>query len=143
MSALNLTIDPQLIVAQTALFLTGVGVVKKLMLDPYVKLRSVREGLTIGEGESTGKTLEQCRVKEAQIQEKMDGVLSQIKICREKAKKEALAQQQALVKQATAEANETLTRLRGDIAKIVEVERGKIPKLAAELSGKVLDRLTA
>ncbi len=115
MSAINLSPDVTLIGIQASLFLSNVFIVKKLMLEPYLKVRDEREKKTQGH-EGTAERL----MKEADSMDR--AIADKLRVAHQKAsqrsnqiKSDAMSQRTALIAKAETEAKAAQVALLSEI----------------------------
>ena len=97
MSQLNLTPDPIVLGAQAAIFLANMFVVKKLILTPYLSVRSRREASTGGNQDVALKLTTDAQALETKITERMRAAHKEAASAREAIKQEAVAKRAAIL----------------------------------------------
>jgi F0F1-type ATP synthase membrane subunit b/b' len=102
MSQLNLTPDPLVIATQATIFLANMFVIKKLILNPYLKVRARREASTGGSQLDAQKMAQSALALEAKITERVRSAHKDAAVSREKIKSEALAKRAAKLTSAEA-----------------------------------------
>lgn len=137
MSALNLNINPQVIAAQAAIFLTNLYLVKTFLLEPYLKLREKRESLTVGDKGKAEEIFAQCDIKQREMDVKIQEAILEAKAQRENLKKEALKKQVTIVEDAKKQAQTLLSDMRQNIWANVDSEQKKMPELIEKLTEEV------
>lgn len=137
MASLNLVPDPELLVIQAGIFLANLVVVKKLMIDPYLRLKDKRLAMTTGGQEEAEKTLQECRQKSLDLERQVSEARTAAKVTRQEKKSEADADYQKTLAEAKKEASEYLDKLRGELSENLKGEREKIPGLVRQLTDEV------
>jgi F0F1-type ATP synthase membrane subunit b/b' len=125
MSQLNLTPDPVLLGTQAAIFLANMLVVKKLILNPYLAVRSRREAATGGSQDEAQKLTREALALEAKITERMRAAHKEATVIREKIKSDAMSARSARLAKAESEAKEAQTKMEQEIAQNLNEERSR------------------
>lgn len=129
LAALNLTPDAGLVLTQAGLFLTNLYVVKKLMLDPYLKLKDKRYQLTLGGQKEAQEASQDVAAKTKLIDSKIAEAMGQAKLFREERKAQAQAKQLEMVDGAKAESKKKVEAVGAQVSAALEEELKKIPAL--------------
>jgi F-type H+-transporting ATPase subunit b len=137
MASLNLVPDPEVLVVQAGVFLVALGVVKKLYVEPYLKVRERREAATIGSKDEAAQTLVECAKISNQIEARLAAAAVEAKAARETVKVAALERQAAIMATATAEANATVAAVEQQIQRELAGELAKIPAVVSQLTDEV------
>ena len=99
-SGLNLNPDIVVVSTQAVLFLTNLFIVKKLILDPYLELKSKRDLMTIQSDSSADELFAKVKQAESEILQKTKEAHRFAATTREQQKKKAEAVRIAAVKEA-------------------------------------------
>ena len=137
MAALNLTPDAGLVLTQAGIFLANLYVVKKLMLEPYIKLRDKRHMSTHGGQEEATKALQEVEAQSQIVNMKISQALEQAKAIREKSKSDAKTKQHEIVEKAKVESKSRLEAVSQDIKSNLEQEFKKVPDLVKSMTNEV------
>lgn len=137
MAALDLIPNPTMVIAQTGLFLANIAVVKKLIIDPYLKLKDRRFELTTGNKEKAKRILADSEEKSKSIDAQLYNIEQEIKSFRQTRKEEALSNHNKIVQDSKALARQRLEKQREEVSQELKQERNKIPGFVSELSEKV------
>jgi F0F1-type ATP synthase membrane subunit b/b' len=125
MSQLNLTPDPVLLATQATIFLANMLVVKKLILNPYLAVRSRREAATGGSQDEAQNLSREALVLEVKITERMRQAHKDAAAAREKIKSAAMTARSKRLARAESEAKEAQTAMEQEITKNLNEERSK------------------
>ncbi len=142
MADLSLIPNPQIMAIQTGVFLANLYVVKKLMLEPYLKVKEKRIELTIGNKESAQIVLKECEEKTEEIQTKVNSALNAASDNRKKVRSEALEKKENIVTQATQQASGHLEKMRQQMQVEIAKEKEKIESTVSRLTGELFTAVT-
>jgi F0F1-type ATP synthase membrane subunit b/b' len=123
MAQLNLSPDPVVLGAQAAIFLANMLVVKKLILEPYLSVRSRREASTGGSQTEAQSLLNEADALEDKITQRMRAAHKDASIARDKIKNEAMNKRTAILAQADAEAKKEQAKIISEIESNLREER--------------------
>ena len=123
MSQLNLTPDPVLLGTQAVIFLANMLVVKKLILEPYLMVRSRREAATGGSQDEALKLSQEALAMEAKITERMRAEHKEATMAREAIKAKAMSERSAKLANAEASAKQAQVKIEQEIAQNLSEER--------------------
>jgi F0F1-type ATP synthase membrane subunit b/b' len=125
MSQLNLKPDPIVLGVQAVIFLTNMFIVKKLMLEPYLSIRSRRDAQTGGSQDAAQKLQSEAEALEAKITDRMRTAHKEATVVREGIKKEALDKRAAILAKAESEAKAEQARIESALATNLKEERAR------------------
>ncbi len=125
MSQLNLKPDPVVLGIQAAIFLANMFIVKKLMLEPYLSVRSRREAQTGGSQDAAQKLLQEAQALEAKITDRMREAHKDAAKVRDVIKKEAWTKRTALLAKAEAESKAEQEKMATAVATNLKEERAR------------------
>ena len=134
MSQLNLTPDPVVLGAQAAIFLANMFVVKKMILDPYLSVRSRREASTGGSQEAATKLITEAKELEGKITERMREAHRDAATKRERIKTEANLKRANMLKDAEQFCKLEQQKIEKEIAANLEDERARKDETIKNLS---------
>lgn len=123
MAQLNLTPDPVVLGAQAAIFLANMFVVKKLILEPYLSVRSRREASTGGSQNEAQTLLNEADALEEKITQRMRAAHKDAAIARDKIKTDAMNKRAGVLAQADAEAKKEQAKIMNEIEANLREER--------------------
>ncbi len=123
MAQLNLTPDPVVLGVQAAIFLANMLVVKKLILEPYLSVRSRREASTGGNKSEAQTLLKEADVLEEKITQRMRAAHKDAAVVRDKIKTEALNKRAAILAGVDTEAKKEQAKIIGEIESNLREER--------------------
>ncbi len=125
MSSLNLNPDPIVMGVQAGIFLTNMYIVKKLMLDPYMKLRTARDAKTGGSQAAAEELLDKAANMDFVITSKMRDAHKSASTVRETIKAAAAAKRAVLLSEAETTARKEQSEIQRAIAENLSEERSK------------------
>lgn len=126
--------DPKVIVAQGAIFLTSVYVVKKLFVDPYLHLVQRRESLTTGSQNYAESLRKELAEKSKKIDLELKNAYQEASNLKAKAKKAAVEQTESQVSKVSSEVKDFIDGYRKEVASELSTEMSKVPGAVAELA---------
>ena len=142
MSQLNLTPDPVLLGSQAVIFLANMFIVKKLLLEPYLSVRSRREAQTGGSQDAAHKLSEEAKALDAKITERMRAAHKDAAQVRESIKNEANKKRADLLARAESEAKSEQEKIQSAITLNLKEERSRkeetIKSVANEFFAQVI-----
>jgi F0F1-type ATP synthase membrane subunit b/b' len=141
-SGLNLSPNITVIAIQAGIFLTNMFVVKKLMLEPYLRVRDARMKKTGGSQDDAQSLRSKALELDGQIASKMKEAHRQASEVREKIKSEAITKRNLLIAEAEKSAKEEQSKLLKDIQANLTEERTKLAATVDELSKNFVNLAT-
>lgn len=123
MAQLNLTPDPIILGAQAAIFLANMIVVKKLILEPYLSVRSRREASTGGSQDEAQSLLKEAEALGEKITQRMRAAHKDAAALRDKIKGEAMTKRAAILADADAAAKKEQAKIMSEIESNLREER--------------------
>ncbi len=130
MSDLNLIPDPQIMAVQAIIFLSQIYVVKKFLVEPFSKLKRLREGATTGAESRSDELKREIAGLSRELEDRLNETYDNIKLIREKGKQDAKKAREHDIAQAHKEMTEIVHSARSAIKVNLQEERNKIPSLA-------------
>ncbi|MCX6117910.1 MAG: ATP synthase F0 subunit B [Proteobacteria bacterium] len=137
-SGLNLTPDITVLGVQAGLFLANMFVVKKLMLEPYLKVRELRDQKTGGSQDSAQALLQKAKELDAVISQKMKDAHKGAAELREKIKSEANQVRATLVTKAELEAKSDQQALLKSISENLKEEKSRLDQTVSTISDELV-----
>lgn len=141
MSSLNLVPNPTIMVIEAGIFLANFFVVKKFLLEPYLKVHSERVRLTEGSQTHAEHLQQESSQAVDQIQARLQEVGSEARGLREQALSSAKQKRDELVAHATEEANRVVSSMRQELSRELEEQRRRVPELVRNLSQQLVDKI--
>ena len=129
MSTLNLTPNPSILLIQLGLFLANLFVIKKLILQPYLELRTKREAMTKGNAGVAQKLTQEAAQKAKQIDDQLIAMRTDIATHATKLKNDTTAKARETIRNAEQEAKKFITENERVISEQVRAEETKLPEL--------------
>lgn len=135
----NLDLIPKLpvLAVQAGIFVANLGIMKKLFMEPYLKVRNAQDSQTIGSHGDAARLLAQADQISAEINSRLQAALLKAKSEREAVRGAAVARRQTLLGAAQAEVKSELDRVEEEIKAQIEAERAKVPNVVASLANEV------
>lgn len=137
MASLNLVPNPPVLAVQAVVFLTGLVVVKKLFVEPYLTLRDKREVLTVGSKDEAQKLLQETDRISQEITAKLNVAISDAKQAREKIRDAALTKRNAALGAAEGESKKLVQEVENQIKQDLAAEKAKVPAIVKNLTEEV------
>jgi F0F1-type ATP synthase membrane subunit b/b' len=137
MASLNLVPNPPVLAVQAAIFLTGLVVVKKLFVEPYLTVRDKREKLTLGSKDEAQKLLAECDRISQDITAKLNQAVADAKQARDKVREAALAKRQTALSAAEGDSKKLVAEVENQIKQDLAAEKAKVPAIVKSLTDEV------
>lgn len=142
MAHLNLTPDPVVLGVQAGIFLTNMFVIKKLILEPYMKVRSARDAKTGGSQHDAEALLVKAEEMDRVIGEKMRDAHKAAATVREKIKSTATAKRAEILASAEATARKEQAEIQKSIASNLQEERSKKEQTIQQITSEFIQLAT-
>lgn len=133
-SSLNLSPDLPLIGVQAGLFIANMYVVKKLMLEPYLKVREARERKTGGSQGDAEALLKQASELDQVITNKMREAHKSASATREQIKSAAASKRASIVSTAENTAKKEQAEIQAAIHQNLAEEKAKREQIVAQIT---------
>ena len=141
MSSLNLSPNPTIMAITAGIFALQFVAVKKLFLDPYLKVREQRIKATFG-NQSEAEQLEVENGKSAEkIRNRISQASREARNFRDSTLAVAKQKRDELVSAASKEASEVVSSMRGNLVKELDEQRKAVPAIVQQLSRQFVERL--
>ncbi len=141
MSSLNLSPNPVIMAATAGVFIANLIAVKKLLLEPYLKVRDQRINATFGNQAAA----EQLEVENTRATEKIRDRIATASLEARNFRDSSLAtakqKRDELLAAASKEATDVVAAMRGDLVKELAEQRQAVPAIVQQLSRQFVDRL--
>ncbi len=142
MAQLNLVPDPAVVGVQIGLFIVNMAVVKKLYLEPYLRLRAKRDALTTGSQADASRLMFECDEIARKVQSSIEEAAAAASSERERIKSAAVSRRTEIIKtaeeKARAEVESVTSRIQSELAE----QRALLPKVVSELTAQVFTATT-
>jgi len=143
LASLNLEFNPTAIAAHAVVFITSIGVVKKLYVDPYMKLRDKRDHATINQKARAQDLVLQNEELGSEIHAKFEKAKDEIHQVVDVKRNEMKERREEILALSNQKARELLEKVRTEIGDIMKQEEQKlttaIPALTDELFQKTVN----
>jgi F0F1-type ATP synthase membrane subunit b/b' len=140
MATLELIPKVPVLIVQTGVFLANIVVVKKLFVDPYLKLQDRRDAMTIGNQEGATKILSECEQITRSVTTKLESAYAEAAARREVVRATTLAKKTEMLRTAETEARAYVEAIEKDIQQEVAREKQKIPAIVNSLTQEFYDQ---
>jgi len=142
MAQLNLVPDPAVVGVQIGLFVVNMAIVKKLFLEPYLRLRAKRDALTTGSQADAARLLYECDEIARKVQESIEEAAASAASERERVKAGASQRRSDIIKgaeeKARAEVESVAARVKAEVAE----QRAMLPKVISDLTTQLFAATT-
>jgi F0F1-type ATP synthase membrane subunit b/b' len=137
MSGLNLVPNPTILAIQSGIFFTAIYTVKKLYLDPYLKLKEKRLNATVGNQQSAAQLLADNHKKLEQITASVKKGVHTAMETSEAIRKTSSAEKDKILQEADKAAKQSLDEIRTEISSELKTEKTKLPDVVKQLTEQV------
>ncbi len=137
MSAFNLSPNPAVMIVQAGVFLTAIAVVKKLYLEPYLRVRGRRDAMTTGSKAHADELVDRNNQLTKQITSRVSEAHQSTRQLREELIKSAATNKQKIVSSAEDEAKATVDAMRTQITQDIKAAQAQIPDVVRNVSDTV------
>ncbi len=142
MAQLNLVPDPAVVGVQIGLFIVNVAIVKKLYLEPYLRLRANRDTLTTGSHADAARLLYECDEIAKKVQDSIEEAAATAASHREAVKATATQRRAEIIRaaeeRARAEVEAVARRVKNEVAE----QRAMLPKCISDLTAELFAATT-
>ena len=142
MSSLNLTPNPVIIAAQTAIFLLNAFVIKKLILQPYLEVLNKRRALTSGKTKKADELMAEVARGRKTIQDRLAEAGQKAFNLVQEAKAEAEAKRRQQFESAKAAADQHILAKKQEIKSELENELKRTKTASSEMIKNVFLAVT-
>lgn len=143
MAHLELKPEPIIVAVQGVVFLASLFTVKKLMLEPFLKLRARRKDLTEGRFVAARKIVDDAEQKLGAVRERMREAAMAAREDRDAIVDKAVAERATMIATAEAEGKQLITDMKKRIGDDLNAERGTIKTQVGTLTKQVIDQVLA
>jgi F0F1-type ATP synthase membrane subunit b/b' len=141
MASLNLTPEPIAVVVQAVVFFTGLTIVKKLILNPYLELVAKRAKLTVGSSDESKALAVKSQELNEQIQKRMNEAVDLTKKSTDEIRNKAQATKQSVLTAAEKDAKKHLNEMEKQLQADIATERSQLDKYIKTLSEQFYQRV--
>lgn len=137
MAQLNLVPEPAVVAIQIGVFLANIVIVKKLFVDPYLRMRLQREALTSGSKADATRLLYECDEIASKLQESIDSAAAEATSERERIKLQATKKRSEIIHAAEARAKAEFDSVASRVKEELVEQRRLLPKVITNLTDEV------
>ena len=141
MSALNLVPNVAVMAAQTGVFVANYYAVKKLLLEPYLKVYDKRRSLTVGSKEDSIRLIQSNSDKELKIKSDLEKAYADAKVILETSVSKANTEREAIVTSADAEVKSYLDSARKELAADLAEVNKKVPDMVNGITDVIFEKV--
>lgn len=134
MAGLNLNPNPIIMVTQAGFFFASLITVKKLMLDPYLKIRDSRLASTKGSQSDSKEIIKDNETKERSIEEKMTTGIEEARHFSEDIRNKAKTQRDQILADAQEKSRELIKASEAKLKETLNQETSKISNVISEIT---------
>lgn len=140
MSSLNLVPNPAVFLVQAGVFVANIVAVKKLMLDPYLRVKANRDRLTLGNKQEAQTLTQEGERKFEEITAKLREAGDQVRSVVQVVLSEAQQKRDDIMKAAERDAKDFLEKSQQNIATELKTEREKVPAVVHSLTQALFEK---
>lgn len=137
MASLNLIPNPSVLAVQAGVFMANVVVVKKLFVDPYLKVRDARDNATQGSKEEADRLYSKSETLAEEIQQKITQASAEARQTREGIRQDAIAKRRKIMQEAESEARQKVDEVEQRIKSELAEQQKRIPEIVGQLTDEV------
>lgn len=141
MSSLNLVPNPTVMVVQAGIFVANFIAIKKLLLEPYLKVYDQRRNLTVGNKTAATRILEENESTMTRIRESLDSAGEEAASIRLDLTQAAKQKRTELITDAEQSAKATIAQIRAEIAATMASERKKLPSTIEDMTNLIVKQV--
>ncbi len=142
MAHLNLVPDPAVVGVQVGLFIVNMAIVKKLYLEPYLRLRANRDTLTTGSHADAARLLFECDEIARKVQDSIEEAAAAAASHREATKATATQHRAEIIRAAEEKARGEVEAVAARVKSEVAEQRTLLPKCVSELTTELFAATT-
>lgn len=140
MSSLNLVPNPAVFLVQAGIFVANIVAVKKLMLDPYLKVKAARDQLTLGNKQEALNLTQDGERKFQEITARLQQAADEARGITNTILTTAQQKRDDVMKAAEKDAKDFLAKSQQNIAAELKSEREKVPAVVSSLSQALFEK---
>lgn len=140
MSSLNLVPNPAVFLVQAGLFVANIVAVKKLMLDPYLKVKAARDAQTVGNRQEAQNLTNDGERKFQEITERLQSAADEARGTANSILGVAQQKRDEIMSAAEKAAHDFLDQSQQSIAMELKAEREKVPAVVSSLSQVLFEK---
>lgn len=141
MASLNLVPNVSVMLTQAGIFTATLFVVKRTMLDPFLKVKKKRLHYTVGYKTKAKNLLESNEKIISELNMKMSEASSELSKVREEYKARSLKEKNKIIEDAEKEVKAIIDEAKKQIDNEIASEKEKIPVIAQKLSTEMFDQI--
>ena len=141
MSSLNLVPNVAVMAAQTGIFVANYYAVKKLLLEPYLKVYDKRRSLTVGSKEDSIRLIQENSDKELKIKSDLEKAFSDAKSVIDATVSDANTERDNIISKADAEVKAYLEGARKELASDLDEINQKVPAMVDGITNVIFEKV--
>ena len=134
---------PRVLVVQAVIFLANTWIVKKLMIDPYLRLRAKRLNYTERKKEQANQRLTEVKQQLAELEARRQAKLNELAELRRQKQTQAQSQREEIIRTARQQAEKEIKRTKDTLDNEFQQAQDQLAEVKDQLGQQVLDKLLA
>ena len=134
---------PRVLVVQAVIFLANTWIVKKLMIDPYLQLRTKRLDYTERKKEQANQRLIEVKQQLAELEARRQAKLNELAELRRQKQTQARNQREEIIRTARQQAEKEIKRAKDTLDNEFQQAQQQLVEVKDQLGQQVLDKLLA
>ncbi len=140
-SKLNLVPEIPVVVGQSIIFLTNIFVVKKLFIDPYLKLRHKRLSATTGSQQNALQLVETAQKMNLGIDESLTKAYLETSSKKEQERTLANAKKTEIISEAEATLKKEMTQFKQELSQEIALKRSQLSSIIEKLTQDAVSKV--
>ena len=131
---LNLVPNPLILFIQTIIFLLSMFSIKRLILDPYLRVKKQRDESTAGKSDQAKNLVKRNDEASKEISDRVHKAVQQSNQTVESIRRDAGIKRAEILNQAETESKKKVESIRAEINGMLDEEKKKLPEIISNLS---------
>lgn len=131
---------PQVMAVQAVIFCAALVIIKKFIIDPYLKVRDKRESFTSGSKDQAKDLIKKSSDLDFKIESSLNKAREDSRQIKKEKYEAAIEQKEKIVSQADADAKATVGAMTENIKKQISEEKALIPAFVAQLTEQFYEK---
>jgi F0F1-type ATP synthase membrane subunit b/b' len=137
MASFELFPVPEVTAVEAGFFLLNMVIIKKLILNPYMKLKDKRELATVGSQDEAKKIIQQCESLSESITKQLGVAAQEARESRESIRTEAVKKRESILAAAEKDARKVISDVQTEVESKLQAERARVPEIVNSLTQEV------
>lgn len=143
MADFNLVPVPRVLVVQMVIFLANTWLVKKLMIDPYLRLRAKRLDYTERKREQANQRFIEVERQLSELEARRQAKLNELAELRRQKQTQAQSQREEIIRTARQQADKEIRRTKDALNNEFQQAQSQLAEVGDQLGKQVLGKLFA